>query len=207
MSMPTPHHKFVRLLLIAGLSLALAACARQSLSGATSTGQPTVDQTTAAVSRVLNEQIPASEKTLRHAIHLLTQGLSANPSSTRLLEQRANMYAQLRDYGNAIADLERASRIKPLLPDDEFGLCLLIDRVHGYSQEAKACYARVLAKYKSAHMPGTPPSSNYVIAALAAGSPHAESLRRSYLATHSPGLVANAVRHFNRETYIHQVFP
>lgn len=200
----------------ASLCFGVAACARSgshatareaASAASTNSAAPTANDILKEVQQTLLTAPVHGNEGARKAAALLTIGIQAHPDNDKLWLERANMYANLHDYASAIADFEHASRIKPLYPEAELELCMLIDRIQGYSPQAKACYARTLTKYKNAHTPGSPPSSNYVIAALAARSPNAESLRRSYLAAHRTGVVADAVRQFNREAYVHEIFP
>lgn len=171
---------------------------------AASSVQSTLDE----VQKILISDASSGQFHFKRAASILTEGIDRNPDSYKLLKKRANIYVQLHDYKRAMADLRRAKKIKHLPPTIGLALCMLIDRTHGYSHEAKTCYARIAGEFEKKHVSDSAPSVNYVIAALMAGSPRAESIKHSYLTTHSSNSPTyDLVKHFDRESYIHEIMP
>ena len=119
---------------------------------------------------------------LREIFEEISRDLAKHPDDHRLLLLRLQLSGILEDSVAYEADIYNLAELFPKEPDFQFLKCLTLERRSGLNDSVRKCYSDILLLYEREMEPGEYKHRwNYIVTALMAENPEAETLREQFI--------------------------
>ncbi|MDQ7729289.1 tetratricopeptide repeat protein [Halomonas sp. SpR8] len=146
------------------------------------------------------------KRQLEDVLMVYKEGLEQHPNNSELLSSRAQLLTSLGRYEEAKLDLDEL-HTGELNKEEMLLRCMLIERLDGVTDEARACYGEVESAY--AREANNQPDANYILAAHLAESPQSDSLLLEWQTSNDPmkDSVLDGMLELERDVLIQQFLP